>query len=322
MANGPWLSVIIPTYNGERFVGAALRSIALQQDDGVEVVVIDDGSTDSTLRVVEEFVASLRLKVIANAHSGNWVRSTNVGLETALGRFATFLHQDDIWLPQRLDLDRSRALAASADVLLISATQFVSAGGHRLGSWHCPLPVGWVQSEKFVERLLVQNSIGIPAPIFSRKAALSVGGLDEALWYTADWDFWLKLSASCAIHYDPAARVGFRVHGASQTIRRSSAADQMRAQQVAVLERYESRVPERRRGRVRRIACASIDVNTALALTSSGTLSGWPRALGTVMGLGPGDAIRYVRHSRITERMIARIRARLADSWHHNNGGR
>ena len=46
-----------------------------------------------------------------------------------------------------------------------------------------------------VERLLVQNFISMPAPLFSREAAIRVGGLDEDLWYTADWDFWLKLAA-------------------------------------------------------------------------------------------------------------------------------
>ena len=74
-----------------------------------------------------------------------------------------------------------------------------------------------------VERLLVQNFISMPAPLFSREAALRVGGLDEDLWYTADWDFWLKLAATGKTIYVPGP---FRPSAFILTRRQSQRSDQ------------------------------------------------------------------------------------------------
>ena len=79
-----------------------------------------------------------------------------------------------------------------------------------------------------VERLLVQNFIAIPAPLFRRDQALSVGGLDARLWYAADWDFWLKLAAMGPTVYSPRPLAGFRIHSQSQTITRAGQMDEVR----------------------------------------------------------------------------------------------
>jgi len=73
----------------------------------------------------------------------------------------------------------------------------IDDAARRLGLWRCPLPAGEspVPAQMLIERLLVQNFIGIPAPTIRCDAFLSVQGLDDALWYTADWDLYLRLAA-------------------------------------------------------------------------------------------------------------------------------
>ena len=102
MSSQPWLSVIIPTYNGSKYLAAALNSVVAQQDNNLECVVIDDGSTDDTLAIVESFQERLNINLITKARAGNWVVNTNHALRVASGECVCFLHQDDLWLEGRL----------------------------------------------------------------------------------------------------------------------------------------------------------------------------------------------------------------------------
>src|SRR5260370_29418480 len=101
----PWLSVIMPTYNGAAYVETALASVASEADDGIEVVAIDDGSTDETPAILDRFANELPMR-IEQERRGNWVAATNRGLELAGGTFVSFLHQADYCLPHRTRLVR------------------------------------------------------------------------------------------------------------------------------------------------------------------------------------------------------------------------
>src|SRR4051812_48632691 len=92
----PWLSVVIPTYNGERYLPATLESVKGQDLSGLELIAIDDGSSDSTVDILENYRDTLPLQIIRGARSGNWVKSTNRALSLAHGEYACFLHQDDL----------------------------------------------------------------------------------------------------------------------------------------------------------------------------------------------------------------------------------
>ena len=95
----------------------------------------------------------------------------------------------------------------------------IDDAARRLGLWRCPLPAGEspVPAQMLIERLLVQNFIGIP-PTIRRDAFLSVRGLDDALWYTADWDLYLRLAAIGSVYYHSSPLACFRVHKNSLTV--------------------------------------------------------------------------------------------------------
>ncbi|HEY1263674.1 MAG TPA: glycosyltransferase, partial [Terriglobales bacterium] len=205
------LSVIIPTRNGEQFIAKALESIRQQGDHEIEVVVIDDGSSDGTLQIVEQFKHALSIRQVATGGIGNWVAASNIGLRQASGDWACFLHQDDFWLPGRVAALRAEMENPGVSLVIHNAI-FVGPQGQRLGAWTCPLPPGTVSPRRFVERLLVQNFIAMPSPIFRRKAALDCGAMDESLWYAADWDLWLRLGALGSVRFLPLALSAFRIH--------------------------------------------------------------------------------------------------------------
>jgi len=308
----PWLSVIIPTYNGAAYLAQALASIEGQRDNGLEVIAVDDGSSDDTLAVLEAHARRLPLRVFARPRVANWVANSNYGLVEARGRYVCFLHQDDLWLPGRLRMLRAVLTREPQATLVLHPAHYIDAGGRRLGIWRCPLSAGRQQPARLIERLLVQNFIAVPAPLFAREAALRAGGMDEALWYTADWDFWLKLAAVGRTVYCRQPRAAFRIHALSQTAQGVARADDMRRQIEVVLEKHLARweTAHPACGEVARVARMSVEVNHALASCAHGKRPNWLSLLQRFLGLGPAGWYRFFRDSRLVERVTARLRAK------------
>jgi len=194
------LSVIMPTYNGEKFIAAALESVRSQYCDGIELMVVIDGSSDRTQEIVDGFAKTIPIRVVTPGRIGNWAAVTNIGLREARGEWACFLHDDDLWLPGRIARIRSELERAEGPLVLHDAI-FIGPDGGRLGPWTCPLPAGFVQPEQFMEHLLVQNFIAICSPVFRRSTVVDSGGLDKALWHSADWDLWLRLGAMGPVRF-------------------------------------------------------------------------------------------------------------------------
>ncbi len=316
----PWLTVAMTTYNARDYLATALESVLAQGDDGVEVIAVDDASTDETLTILESYRSRLDLQVIAREkNTANWMAGLNEGLRRGRGEYVCFLQHDDYWLDGRLRSARS-ALACEPDaVMLLHSARFVDRDGAWLGEWNCPLPVGRsLAPEEVVERLLVQNFVAVQAPIFRRDAALGVGGLDEALWYSADWDFWLKLAASGPTIYLAETLSAYRIHDHSMTWwRTDEQIAEQRRQLEHVLDGHSAALETRRsiRPATRRAARFSIEVNTTLAAYAH--RPGLPViGLGArFLGLGPSGWHRFLRDSRIVERVAARLRAGM-HRWH------
>jgi len=311
----PWLSVLIPTYNGEAYLPFTFDSILNQNDSDIECIVIDDGSTDATLSIIKTYQAKLPIKLLRMERKGNWVANTNHALSIATGEYACFLHQDDVWLNNRLSVIKHIIEQFPGAGLYIHATDFIDHTGKYLGRWRCPLPSvpKRIAPTTMTGKLLIQNFIPILAPVFRRDLALETGGLDETLWYTADWDFWLKLSSRSETMYSPKSLSGYRIQPSSQTFVRSSFIEDFKGQLEKAFQNNLSRwdVPESKKIEVSKIADFSIRANTALAGTYHGKNVDFVNLLISFILLGPFGWYRYLQNSRIWERAFARVKARL-----------
>jgi glycosyl transferase family 2 len=304
----PFLSVVMPAYNGERFIAEALESVR-GQHDGVELIIVDDGSSDRTPDIVGDFAKILPLRMLTPGRIGNWVAVSNIGLREATGDWVCFLHQDDLWLPGRTARLRSEIKRAEGTLILHNA-KFLGPGGEELGPWTCPLSEGNVPPDRFVERLLIQNFIAIPSPVFRRNVAIDSGALDEALWFSADWDLWLRLGALGPVRFIAEALIAFRIHPASQTAARKVLPNEWEEQLTIVLSRHLQNWPMsgNLRESVERVAVASIAVNSALSATSRGESAKAAAVLRKLLALGPSGWHRYLRDSRIIQRVRSRLK--------------
>jgi hypothetical protein len=224
------------------------------------------------------------------------------------------LHQDDLWLPNRLAELQHWLLSQPDAVMHLHPCYIVDEGGRRLGLWRCPLPADGspVPAQLLYERLLVQNFIGIPAPAIRRDAYLMVGGLDTALWYTADWDLYLKIASIGNICYHSTPLACFRVHRNSLTVLGSRDIQDFRKQHTVIVDRHIDKLLPDSRMATLRISAASIEVNVALAAAVAGKFGAISKAIRSVLFLGPAGIGRYLSYSRIVDRALPRLRAAVA----------
>lgn len=318
MTTQPWLSIITPVYNGADYLSFALDSILAQQEDNIEHIVIDGTSTDSTLSILHRYQDKLPLKILTRESKENWVTKTNYALSIATGKYVCFLHHDDLWFEGRLSAMKPLTEQFPNAVFFLHPSNFIDKSGKSLGLWSCPLPTApkIIQPKFMLERLLVQNFISIVAPIFKRETALAVGGLDESLWYTADWDFWLKIVACGDALYHPKPLTGYRIHQHSQTILRSSYIKDFQEQLEKVANRHLAlwEAPEHLKRKVHRLSQVSTDVNVTLANFVHGGNPNIVKPIIALLLLGPFGWNQFFRDSRIWQRASARLKARLASS--------
>jgi glycosyltransferase involved in cell wall biosynthesis len=156
MATPPTISVVIPTYNGERFLAQALDSVFSQLYRPLDVIVVDDGSTDASLRIAASYD---EVRCFAQEHQ-NVSATRNRGVAEARGTLIAFLDQDDIWVPGKLAV-QSEYLASHQEVGIVfgrlrnflepgEARPPVVTAEHRLGEWtQIMLGVALVRTEIF-----------------------------------------------------------------------------------------------------------------------------------------------------------------------------
>jgi glycosyltransferase involved in cell wall biosynthesis len=316
MAQVPFLSVVMPIHDGAEWIGATLDTVAAEPLTGVEFIVIDSSPTDATAAIVESYEARVPLRLLRRPDVAAWQSKTNMGVDLASAEHVCILHQDDLWLPGRTEAVRGWIERAAEAALHLAPSFYVDRRGERMGRWHCPLPAEVpLDRELLLERLLVQNFVSVPAPVIRRSAWLDCGGMDDALWYTADWDIWLKLASAGPVVYHEDFTTAFRIHGSSLTMTGSRDARDFRSQMETVLDRYTGELPVSRRRGIERVARASIDVNVLLAAASGGNVKALASATGNVLSLGPAGMSRYLRDSRLHERTVSRLRARLAGAF-------
>lgn len=314
--DAPWLSVVLPSHNGQRWLPDTLCSLVRQNNPEIEVVLVDSSDDNASLGIVERFSDALVLRYHRRPDLKPWTAKTNFAVQQATGSYICMLHQDDLWQPERAAHIRDWITRWPDAVMHIHPAFIIDETGKRLGLWRCPLPSNSpIPADTLLARLLVQNFIAIPTPVIRRHAFLAAGGLDDRLWYTADWDLYLKLAIAGPVYYHSDALACFRIHKSSLTVSGSRSIDDFRSQMEIVVARFADRLAPRSAQAVLPVARAAIAVNTALAAANSSQPAGLTRALLRVIALGPSGVFRFVRDSRIVERTWPRLRARFAGAF-------
>jgi len=240
--NVPLVSVIIPVYNGADFIGESIDS-ALQQSYGnLEVIVVDDGSTDNTLTVLNQYaVKDARVRVISQPNGGVSA-ARNTAIAAARGEFIAPLDADDIWRPSKLDRQVRRMLAAGDETALVySWWAWIDED-----SLIVDRSPRWTIEGSALETLMYVNFVGnASVPLFRKSAVDAVGGYrthampGEPL-ICEDYDLALRIAANHKIACVQDVLVGYRRRRGS----RSTALDTMWRSQQAVMQSIRALRPD------------------------------------------------------------------------------
>jgi glycosyltransferase involved in cell wall biosynthesis len=241
-AAGPLVSVIIPAYNAEAFIGATLDSVLSQTYRSLEVVVVDDGSSDGTerlVRVVAERDPRVRLLRQPN---GGVARARNFGIQSSSGDYVAPLDADDIWFPDKLARQVECLGASGPEVgVVYCGSAYIDAAGELTGSYCFYTVEGDV-----LLPLVYRNFIGNASTPLIRRSSLDEAGLyDPELRARKaegleDWELYLRLAEVCEFRVTPQLLVGYRQTRESMS---SDFAVMQRSHRI-VMEAVRERHPE------------------------------------------------------------------------------
>ena len=204
------ISVVIPVFNGELTIKKTLTSVLRQTWQDFEIWVIDDGSTDSTLKEIES-CSDHRLQVISQANQGVMM-SRNRGIQCARGEYIAFLDADDLWLPEKLSR-QVQCLEQSGAAAVYCWSDAIDANDRPIRSGERIVCNGFVYCE-----LLKKNFIETPSNLMvCRSAVEEIGGFDPQVGQLEDWDFNLRLAEQHQFCCVPEVGALYRKHLASRS---------------------------------------------------------------------------------------------------------
>lgn len=208
----PLVSVVVPSYNHGRYVQAAVRSVLDQSYGHVELIVIDDGSTDDSLDILERLGGDFRLESQANAGQA---ATLNRGWAMARGEILSYLSADDLLMPH--------AVATAVEYLRQSPGTVMVYGDFDLIDEHASV-LRRVRAPDFDYFDMVVRTACPPGPgVFFRRAAHeAAGGWNPGFRQWPDYDYWLRLGLQGTFERIPQALAAFRMHDQSQTLSRVS----------------------------------------------------------------------------------------------------
>lgn len=183
----PAVSVIMPCHNAVRYVGQAIESVLAQTYPNVELIVVDDGSTDGSLQAMRPYAERIRLLSQPNQGAA---AARNTGIRAARGEFLAFLDADDYWDEHFLET-MIDALDGSGAVLAYCGWQIVGADG-RPGKPF--VPPDYEAGDKRVSLLRDASLWPIHGMLTYRQAVLDIGMFDTRLPTCEDYDLWLRLT--------------------------------------------------------------------------------------------------------------------------------
>lgn len=231
------VSVVIPSYNHAAFIAEAVESVLAQTHHDLELIVVDDGSRDNSLKILER-VSDSRLKVIPQENQGAHA-AINRGLHAATGEYLSILNSDDSWHPQRLE--KLLAVVETDPEIVLAGTyiEIIDSHGKSLGIKHgyrdCPPWLLEDESQSFRAQiddssamnlhtvLLTENYFATTSNyLFPRCIFERVGDL-RPLRYIHDWDLALRLAEEGKLFLLPEPLMRYRLHD-ENTIRENQAA--------------------------------------------------------------------------------------------------
>lgn len=192
-------TVILPCHNGARWVSKAIESVLAQTWEHFELIIIDDGSTDNSRDEIAPYLSDNRVHYIHQSNRG-FSGAINRGIEESKGDFVGFIGQDDLWMPNKLEM-QVKYLNKHGHIDLVFANYYsIDSAGQILREIKAKVP-DFCSRQEVIERLFLGNFIGFETVLLKCMCFDKVGFFDERMIAFSDHDLWLRIAGNFNIGY-------------------------------------------------------------------------------------------------------------------------
>lgn len=215
----PKISVIMPAYNAELFIDEAIASVISQSYENWELIIINDGSTDKTSNIINDWLLKDKRIKYYYQQNGKQGKARNLGISKSKGNYLAFLDADDIWLPDKLAIQILEIQDNKVDLVFADSYVFSSSESNDI-SVRMNIPGFSFYDKNTIELFLERNRIPILTVLVKREAVTTVEGFSEKLdiQNVEDYHLWLKLLMHGFVFYSSNQVVAkYREHNNSAT---------------------------------------------------------------------------------------------------------
>ncbi len=212
--NNPLVSVIIPAFNVEKFIGETLRSVINQTYKNLEIIVVDDSSTDQTASVVKEFIKSdKRINYFKIEHAGRPAVPRNYGINKSKGELIAFLDSDDLWSKNKLT-EQVFFLNKNPELIFVYSMSVTVGRVNIFSPFYEVLPLLHKAAATRNDLISKGNSITCSSVLIRAEYLKRINNFDEDpdLKAVEDYDLWLRLSELGNFGFIPRIQTFYRVH--------------------------------------------------------------------------------------------------------------
>jgi len=227
------VSVVIPAYNNAKATVKTVESVLNQSYKNIEIIVVDDGSTDNTAGLLKTYADSGKIKYVYKDNAGA-CSTRNVGIGLASGEYIGLLDCDDLYLPEKVELsvkffdsNPDCGFVHSAAYFIDDNDKILREFSHRLSS----------MSKSMAKDLLLRDFICNSTVVLRKSCFDKVGLFDEEIFTPGDWDMWLRLAENYKAGYIDKPLVSYRVSSSYNL----NHIDQVQKEELMVLKKRFSR---------------------------------------------------------------------------------
>lgn len=201
----PLVSVITPTFNRSEFLREAINSVLAQTYENFELIIVDDGSTDDTKKVIEPYLTDQRIKYFYQFNQGQSV-ARNRGISESNGAFICFLDSDNVWFPKKLSISISEFYRFPKADIVYGDGVFIDAKSEEIGKNTMKRYSG-----RITHHLLKDNFVSMNTTMTRSRCFKELGGFNETDRVAEDYELWLRFSTKFEFHYIPEFLSYYRV---------------------------------------------------------------------------------------------------------------
>ncbi|KPK84167.1 MAG: hypothetical protein AMS27_10725 [Bacteroides sp. SM23_62_1] len=203
------VSIIMPVYNCEKYVGEAIESVLAQSFKDFEFIIIDDGSDDNTSQIIEEYdKTDNRIRILRNEQNLGVVKSLNIGLRQSVGEYIARIDADDIWLPEKLE-KQIIYLEKNGDIGMLATSKLnIDADGKIRERDKYPKTYSY---KDIRDNILKRNLFCHSSVIFSNNVLKKVGYYDETFINSEDYEYWMRVISATKVEMLEEPLVYYRI---------------------------------------------------------------------------------------------------------------